>query len=268
MELGFVSVSPRGAHYRQSLCQQMRALFVLVRLSIGRGKLGQILRPANRCPRGLYRGEALPHLGDAFCVLALRGQRYAPGERPQSYVARQAMLSRQGQHGLGVRLDCVPLPAIALEESTPEQRINQAERVRQRVRHGQRLLTPLHGLVWIAQHPEDPGQLGAGAVAQPGVLCPTRGAARGGVPLGVEEGDPLLQVRTSGGEGTSLGQGLPQGVVGPQEQSEVGLTLGEAKELRRYGLRRLELRPYETERPQTEQHRAMLQGLLRLLTQR
>src|SRR5262249_40968047 len=159
--------------------------------------------------------------------------------------------SRQGQHGLGVRLDCLPLPAITLEERTPEQRIDQAERVRQRVRHGQRLLTPLHGLVWIAEHPENPGQLGAGAVAQTGVLCPTRGAVRGSVPLGVEEGNPLLQVRTSRGESTSLGQGLPQCVVGPQEQGEVGLTLGEVKELLRYGLRRLELRPYETERPQT-----------------
>ena len=61
--------------------------------------------------------------------MALRGQRHAPEERPQRHVARKPVLRRQGQHDLGVRLDYLPVPAIALDERTPEQRIHQVEGV-------------------------------------------------------------------------------------------------------------------------------------------
>jgi len=44
--------------------------------------------------------------------------------------------------------------------------------------------------------------------------------------------------------------------------------LGQVEELLRHGMRRLELRPGYTERPQTQQHRETLWEISYLLTQR
>jgi hypothetical protein len=86
-------------------------------------------RHAGYCSRGPHGGQALLHLGEALRALALPGQRHAPEERPQGHVTRKPVLGRQGQHDLGVRLDRLPLPAIALDESTRIQRIHQVEGV-------------------------------------------------------------------------------------------------------------------------------------------
>src|SRR5215510_9551606 len=109
-----------------------------------------------------------------------------------------------------------------MEVSTLEQRSNQVVGTRQRVRHGQGLLTPMHGLVRIAQIPQDPGP--EGTAAYPQVLrLPPGGSVWGCVLLEVGEGNPPLHVGAGGGKGAYLVQALPQHVVGPQEQGGVTL---------------------------------------------
>ena len=115
MQLGFVLAPPSGVHHRQGLRQQVQSLVHLTHLPIRLGELGKNFRHAERCPRGPQGGQALTHLGDALRSLALRGQRPAPEERPQRHVARKPVLGRQGQQGLGVRLDRLPLPAQGME---------------------------------------------------------------------------------------------------------------------------------------------------------
>jgi hypothetical protein len=187
-------------------------------------------------------------------------------ERPQRRVVREPVLSRQGQQGLGVRLDRLPLPSFDMESSTKAQRLNQTVGMRQCMRHGQRLLTPLHGLVRIAQRPQGPGH--QGAEGHPAVQRRPRDVLRARMPLGVVEGDPLLQVGAGRGEGTYVLQDYPQRVVSTQEQGGVVLALSQVEELLRHGLRRLVLCPLVTKRPQSEQYREMLRGLPHLLTQR
>jgi hypothetical protein len=88
------------------------------------------------------------------------------------------------------------------------------------------------------------------------------------MPLGVREGDPLLQVDAGGGEGAYVVQGLPHREVGLKEQGGVVLALGQGEELLCHGLRHLVLCTYEMEPvPQTQYHKTLWE-LPRLLTQR
>ena len=99
----------------------------------------------------------------------------SPGRTPRTPRSVQIRARSPGSAGLGVRLGRLPLPAAGMESSTKAQYLNQGEGVRQRVRHGQRLLTPLHSLVRIAQRPQDPGHYSAEAHPMvridPGKVC-------------------------------------------------------------------------------------------------
>jgi len=76
----------------------------------------------------------------------------------------------------------------------------------------------------------------------------------------------LLLVDTSEGEGAYVVQGLPQRVVGLQEQGGIVLVLGQVKELFRHGLCYLVLCPDEMQPVLQLQHHKTLWGLPRLLS--
>ncbi len=124
--------------------------------------------------------------------------------------------------------------------------------MRQRLRQGQRLLTPLQGLVRIAQRPQDHRPPWHGRA--PRSAASPQGRCRGRVLLGVVEGNPLLQVGAGAGKGAHVVQGIPQRVWASGAGGVV-LALGQVEELLRHGLRRLVLPPHEIKPPQPIQHR-------------
>ena len=121
----------------------------------------------------------------------------------------------------------VPLPAELMEPGRKEQGIRQAEGVRQLLGQRQRLVAPLQGLVRIAQPPQGHG--GIGSAHHPGVLPVAEGM--GPVLLGVVEGNPLLKMGLGSGELAQIVQGVPEGIVGLQEERRVADMLGQGEEL-------------------------------------
>ena len=125
-----------------------------------------------------------------------------------------------------------------MERNHIEQRMRPGIGVRQRLRQGERLLTPLQGLVWIAEHPQGQGCIGKACHPGSGAEDQSVVAA-----AGVVEGNSLLQVGTGRDEVAQRDTRYPPGMVGLQEEGRVVLALGQGEELLRQRPCDLELPP-------------------------
>ena len=67
-----------------------------------------------------------------------------------SYHERKLLRGRQGQQGLGVRLDHRGVPAAVMQEGRKIPGEQQTRSMGECLGLGQRLLAPLHGLHWVA----------------------------------------------------------------------------------------------------------------------
>jgi hypothetical protein len=97
----------------------------------------------------------------------------------------------------------------------------------QRLREGQGLLTPLHGLRGIAQAPQRVGRDGQAMHPK----CLTMAFRQSPLHRRVGEGNPLLQVRPSGGVFAQVAQDDPERIVGLHEGQWCGHTLRQSAEL-------------------------------------
>ena len=101
------------------------------------------------------------------------------------------MLARQPERCLGLLVGALLLPTAPMDHSGKEQGSRHTGRVRQLAGQGQRLVTPLQGLVRIAKRPQDLGETAEAKDPLMGLGEEALGAVlRGGV-----EGDALLQMR-------------------------------------------------------------------------
>src|SRR5262249_35846120 len=116
--------------------------------------------------------------------------------------------------------------AVMLEWDRQAQGDSQAQRMRELLRHGKRLLVPLAGLVWIAKCPQDQRQIGE--ALHSGVSSSPRQRT---VLLGVVEGNLLLQVRARRGPLRQKVQRLPDGEVRAHEEEWVVHALGQGEAL-------------------------------------
>ena len=106
---------PAGLQHRQGLGQQAQPLLDLAGMPCGLGEQDQTERPRQRLPRGQDGRQALVHLRQARLALALHGQRPAPPACPMPHIERKPLRSRQGQEGLGLRLDRRHLAAAVMQ---------------------------------------------------------------------------------------------------------------------------------------------------------
>src|SRR5712691_3803812 len=138
-------------------------------------------------------------------TLALHGQRPATPAYSQLYPERKPLCSRQSQEGVGLRLHRRRLTAAAMQVGRPELGERETIGMSQRLGLGQRLLTPPHGLRWIAQAPQHIRRDGETphswrhAVME--CQCPLRGW--------IGAGDTLLEVYPCGGIFTQVEQCAP-----------------------------------------------------------
>src|SRR5467141_1552208 len=111
-------------------------------------------------PRGPVGSHALAYLDHPCITLPLLGQRPPPehssGRQPQ----REPLLPREGYGYLCPRLGRFTLPPELMDPGGKVEGIRQAERMRELLGQGQRLMAPLEGLVWIPQQPERSGHIG------------------------------------------------------------------------------------------------------------
>ena len=97
---------PLVSKHRQRLGQQAQPLLDLAGVPRQPQRAGpdrEAVPP--RLPRGQDGGHALAHLCQACLALALHGQRPAAPARPIPHPERKPLRGRQGQEGLGLRLD-------------------------------------------------------------------------------------------------------------------------------------------------------------------
>jgi hypothetical protein len=131
----------------------------------------------------------------------------------------------------------VPLLAELMEPGRKEQGVSQAEGMRHLPGQRQRRVTPLQGLVRIAQPPQGHG--GVGMALHPGVRPVADGM--GMVLLVVVEGGPLRKMGLGSGKHAQIVHGVPEGRVGPQEERRVADLLGQGEEVLSQLPRRLQL---------------------------
>src|SRR5437870_1777453 len=109
----------------------------------------------------------------------------------------------------------MPLPAELMDPHSPVQGGSQAVKVCQLLRQGKRLMAPLQGLVWIAKMPQAQGR--PAEASHPGVI-PAIEERQTAVLLGVIEGKALLCVLSGSSKLAKPEQGVPQHIMGYQEE--------------------------------------------------
>src|SRR5713101_8795142 len=228
---------PGFVYCSQRLGQHCKPLLSLFYFTIRLGQQSKKPWPSYPCPRGPPGGQTLVHLRNPLLSLPLLGQCPASHDNPLWQPLRKHLLTRERNQRLCSLLSCLHLPTELTEPRSIVQGPSQAERVRQLLSQGERLVAPLQGLLRIAKHPQGPSHIGQ--ASHPRILHGT-----GAVLLGVVEGHPLLQVLPGRGKLSKMEQGTPQRLVGPQEVSWVVHDLGQAQKLLPELTRRLMLRPY------------------------
>src|SRR5262249_28384772 len=108
----------------------------------------------------------------------------------------EPLLPREGYGYLCLRLGCLTLPPELMDHGSRVEGIRQAERMRELLGQGQRLMAPLEGLIRIPQQPERSGHIGEEKHAK--VIPKAKGQRA--VLLGIIEGEALLQMRLSRGD--------------------------------------------------------------------
>src|SRR4029450_9405058 len=113
------------------------------------------------------------------------------------------------------------------DPGSKEQGVSQAKGVRQFPGQRQRLVGPLQGLVGIAKKPQ--GHSSIGSAYHPRVLPIAEGMSP--VPPEVVEMYPLREMGLGSSELSQVVQGVPEGIVGLQEKSQVSDMLGQGEEV-------------------------------------
>ncbi len=140
---------------------------------------------------------------------------------------RKLVCRCQSQDGVGLRLHRRHIPAVMMQPGHPVPGHRQTIGMGQLLRQGQGLLTPPHGLRGIAQAPQRVGR--DGQAMHPKRL--TLAFRQGPLHRRVGEGDPLLEVRPSGGVFAQVAQDDPERIVGLQEVRRCGRALRQSQEL-------------------------------------
>jgi hypothetical protein len=133
----------------------------------------------------------------------------------------KSLRRRQGQEGVGLRLNRWRLTAAVIQVSCKELGHRQAMGMGQHLGLGQRLLTPPYGLRRIAQAPQRVSSHGKAPHPRRHAMAERLGLLR----CGVNEGDALLEVRPGGGVFALEIQGAPERVMGLQAGRRFGLAL-------------------------------------------
>src|SRR5262249_9185987 len=168
------------------------------------------------------------------------------------------MLGRQGDAGLGPLLGPWSLPSVQMQPGSPGQDSGKGCGARQLSGQDERLLVALHGLLWIAQQPQDRGRK---------LVSADPPSDRGRVPLGGVQGYRLLQVRVGCRQLTKPEQALAHLPVTDHKERRVTLALGHAEDLLCQLLRRLVLALLYIEFMKSRQRHKELRGLPHLLAQ-
>jgi len=106
-----------GLKSRQRLGEQAQSLYNLAGVPRRLGEQSQTGWPRQRLPYGHYGCHALVHLRPARLDLTLHGQRPAIPEGSIPYMERKSLRGRQGQEGVGQRLDYRRLTAAVMQVS-------------------------------------------------------------------------------------------------------------------------------------------------------
>ena len=114
-----------------------------------------------------------------------------------------------------------------MEPGSKDEGKGEAKGVRQLLGEGERVVDAPQGLVWIAEIPQRPGP--KGEAVHPGVIAIQKGV--GAMLLGMVERHALLQVCTGASELSQPYQGIPQHIVGHQQELHLADTLGQGQEL-------------------------------------
>ena len=139
----------------------------------------------------------------------------------------QTPARRERDEGLCLRCDRQSSPAALLEPGRKDEGNSEAKGVRQLLGEGERVVDAPQGLVGIAELPQ--GQRHKGETVHPGVIAIQKGV--GAMLLGIVERQALLQVGPGGGELAQPDQGIPQHIVGHQQELHLADPLGQASEL-------------------------------------
>ena len=124
----------------------------------GFGERNQIEGPCQLRPRSQDSGQALVHLCQARLALALRDQHPAAKEGADPRKQGKPLRGRQGQQGVGLRLERGRLTVAVKQDGRPLLGEPESKGMGQRLGQGQRLLRPQPGLRLIAQTPQGLGR--------------------------------------------------------------------------------------------------------------
>ena len=182
---------PAGLHRRLRLGQQTQSLRDLADVPGGLGEQDQPARARQLLPRGQDGRQALAELRQTRIPLALHGPCPPLPAGAIPHEERKPLRRRQGQQGLGLRLDRWHLVAAVMQVARPVLGQGQTMGMGQLLGQSQRLLTPPHCLFRIAQAPQREGHTDKtrhprhhAMVERQGPLCRQVG-----------EGEALFQVR-------------------------------------------------------------------------
>src|SRR5215831_13698739 len=139
----------------------------------------------------------------------------------------------------------------------------QADGVRQCLGEDNGLVAPREGLVWIAELPEGPGDIGE--APRPEVQAIAEGQMM--VLLALYERQPLLQVYSTRGKLSTVVFCSPQCMAGHQQERRILHALGQTEALLGHLPRGLVLSPHEVKPPQPPLDREALWRLSHLLAQ-
>src|SRR6266508_6198142 len=137
-------------------------------------------------PRRRQRGQALAHLGKPLFCPSLRSQCPTSEDSSSRQEESEPLLVRERNRRLGVLLGRLRLTAELMDSSRKTQGGSQAQRMRELVSQAQRCADSLHGLVWIAQKPQNKSR--KKEQRHPGLGSMHKG--HGAVLLGIIEGKP------------------------------------------------------------------------------
>ena len=145
----------RGGHPRQGLGEHREARLGLPRLAIGLRQQGQPVGAQDSWSHPVRRRQPLTDVRHACGHVSPHSQGPAAQHAPLFETQRKALCLGQGHHGVGVCLRRRHVSAALGQDGGTELCIRQAGGMLQLPGQGQRLLTPLPGLVPIAQPPQD-----------------------------------------------------------------------------------------------------------------
>src|SRR5262245_12596542 len=164
-------------------------------------------------------------MGNPLLPLSLPSQCPASHDHSYRQILWKSLLTGERHACLCPLLGGLLLSAVVMQHSGIVEGSRQAEGVRQLPGEGDRLIVPREGLVWIAEMPEGPGDIGE--APHPKVYAIAECERM--VLLAIIERESLLQVRSTWRHLSKVVECSPQRIVGHQQERRVVDSLGQAE---------------------------------------